>query len=153
MKKITVQTNDHQQKNLTLVVKGFVKKFATIRPKQIQLNGMVGDTIRQSVAIIPEKAYPFKITESSARQGTEIDFSLNETKGNNGTAYELTVENKRQKKGRYHDIVVLKTDSPLKPELRVRIYGDIRPAKEDSKPASEDKASSPSAKSPTTNTN
>lgn len=130
------------------MVKGYVKKFATIRPKQVQLNGMVGDTIRQSVAIIPEKEYPFKITETSARKGTEINFSLNEIKGKNGTRYELTVENKRLKTGRYHDIVVLKTDNDLKPELRVRIYGNIRPVKNESKPASDAK-SSPAKKSGT----
>ena len=123
------------------MVKGYVKKFATIRPKQVQLNGMVGDTIRQSVVIIPEKEYPFKITETSARKGTEIVFSLDEKKGKNGTDYQLIVENKRQTTGRYHDIVVLKTDNQLKPELRVRIYGNIRPAKKDSKPASEKKPS------------
>jgi hypothetical protein len=51
---------------------------------------------------------------------------LDEVKKSNGPAYELRVENLRQKTGRYYDTIILKTDSKIRPELDVRVYGNLR---------------------------
>ena len=127
-----VQTNDLQKQNLTLVVKGFVKKFVTIRPKRVQLTGAKDDEISQTVAIIPEKEYPFHIIETTAKQGNDIKFALEEKKGDTGIEYQLIVENIRRQAGRYNDIIVLKTDSKLKSKLEIRVYGNIiEPKNED----------------------
>lgn len=125
------------------MVKGYVKRFATIRPTRVQLNGTAGEAISQTVAIIPEKEYPFAITEKNAQKGDEIRFSLKEKPGKTGTEYELTVENSRKTAGQYHDIIVLKTDNPLKPELKIRVYGKIRVPKSKDKPAPEKKSDKP----------
>lgn len=143
IKRIDVQTNDAQHPNLQLVVKGKVKKFATIRPKRVRLNGVVGDVIRQTVAIIPEKAYPFRIIETSAKPGDNIKFTLEEKPGESGHEYELIIENTHQKAGRYYEAVVLKTDSEIKPELEIRVYGNIVKPKSKTPPVSE---SSPTIK-------
>ena len=81
------------------------------------------------VAIIPEKKYPFKILDARAKDGENINFKLDETKSSNGQAYELKVENLRQKSGRYYDTIILKTDSKVRPELNVRVYGYLRTRK------------------------
>ena len=114
-----------------------MKKFATIRPKRVQLNGTVDETVTQTVAIIPEKEYPFTITATTARKGDAIDFELSEKPADTGSGYELMVTNRRQSTGRYQDIITLKTDNPLKPELQIRVYGNIRAPKSDEKPKSE----------------
>ena len=136
-KRIVIQTNDPQKQSLTLVVKGSVKKFVTIRPKRVQLTGASDEEIRQTVAIIPEKEYPFNIIETTAKQGDDIKFALEEKQGDTGTEYQLTVENTRRQAGRYYDIIVLKTDNELKPELQVRVYGNIIEPKGENKPVSE----------------
>ncbi len=130
------------------MVKGYVKRFATIRPTRVQLNGTVGEAISQTVAIIPEKEYPFAITEKNAQKGDEIKFALKEKPGKTGTEYELIVENSRQTAGQYHDIIVLKTDNPLKPEFKIRVYGNIRVPKSNDKPAPEKKSSKPDSPKP-----
>jgi len=134
-----IQTNDLQKQKLTLVVKGFVKKFATIRPKRVQLTGAIDDEISQTVAIIPEKEYSFHIIETTAKQGNDIKFALEEKKGDTGIEYQLIVENIRRQAGRYQDTIVLMTDSKFKSELEIRVYGNII------EPKNEDQATSEAA--------
>jgi hypothetical protein len=43
----------------------------------------------------------------------------------NVTVYILTVENLKKDPGRYYDIILLKTDSLIKPELQLSVYGQI----------------------------
>ena len=66
------------------MVKGYVKKFTTIRPKRVQLTGAIGEKISQTVAIIPEKEYPFNIIETTAKQGNDIKFALEKKQGDTG---------------------------------------------------------------------
>jgi hypothetical protein len=49
--------------------------------------------------------------------------------------YKLTVTNLKREKARYFDTIVLKTDSDVRPELKISVYGNIfdpppRPKKE-----------------------
>jgi hypothetical protein len=108
-----------------------VENFATIRPQHISLRGQVGDTIKATVSIIPEKKYPFKIIDAKTQSGQNIKIQLDEVPNSNGTGYELRVENISQKSGRYYDTVILKTDSDVKPELSVRVYGYLRERKKE----------------------
>jgi len=140
-----IQTNDPQKQNLTLVVKGYVKKFVTIRPKRVQLTGAIDEEIIQTVAIIPEKEYPFNIIETTAKQGDDIKFALEEKQGDTGIEYQLTVENTRRQVGRYYDIISLKTDNELKLEIQVRVYGNIIEPKSEGQPASESSPNKPAA--------
>ena len=121
-----VYTNDKNRPQQDLVISGPVEKFATIRPKHISLRGYAGDPIKGQVSIISEKKYPFKILDARAQDGKNINFQLDEVKKNNGQAYELTVENRREKSGRYYDTIILKTDSEVRPEIKVRVYGYLR---------------------------
>ena len=124
-----VYTNDKNLPRQDLVISGPVENFATIRPQHVSLRGFVGDPVSGQVAIIPEKKYPFKILDARAKDGENINFKLDETKSANGQAYELKVENLRQTSGRYYDTIILKTDSKVRPELNVRVYGYLRTRK------------------------
>jgi len=124
-----VFTNDKSRPQQDLVISGTVDKFATIRPKHVSLRGYAGDPIQGVVTIVSEKKYPFKILDARAQNGKNIKFQLDEVKNSKGRAYELKVENLSQKTGRYYDTIILKTDSKIRPELNVRVYGYLRTRK------------------------
>jgi hypothetical protein len=128
-KTASVYSNDKSHPRQDLVISGQVENFATIRPERVSLRGNVGDSIKEMVSIVPEKKYPFKILKAEARSGENINIQLDEIKKSNGTAYELKVENLSQKSGRYYDTIILKTDSKIRPELNVRVYGYLRERK------------------------
>jgi len=91
----------------------------------LRLVGSVGQPLKRSVIIIPEKKYPFKIIEAKAKKGDNINVTLGEVKHPDVTRYILTVENLKKGKGRYSDIIALKTDSTIRPEIRISVYGNI----------------------------
>ena len=124
-----VYTNDKKRPRMNLVMSGQVERFVTIRPKHVNLRGYAGDSIKASVSLIPEKKYPFKILKARAKDGNNIKFELEDlTKSENGT-YTLKVENLKKDTGRYFDTIILETDSKIRPELSVRVYGNLRPRK------------------------
>jgi hypothetical protein len=41
----------------------------------------------------------------------------------------LTVENTKNKKGRFFDIIYLKTNSKIRPEIKISLYGNIKERK------------------------
>ena len=124
-----VYTNDKNLPRQDLVISGSVERFVTIRPQHVSLRGIAGDPIKGLVKIIPEKKYPFKILDVRAKDGKNINFQLDEVKSSNGPAYELKVENLRENTGRFYDTIILQTDSTIRPELNVRVYGNLRTRK------------------------
>jgi hypothetical protein len=125
-KAATVYTNDRTNPTLRLTVSGPVERFAAITPGRVVLNGYADTKISRSVEIRQEKKYPFKITEAKARRGEHIRFELSEMAGKPQTGYILSVENLKNTGGRYYDQVVLKTDSTIKPEIRIGVSGYIK---------------------------
>jgi len=124
-----VYTNDKTRPQQDLVLSGQVEKFVTIRPQNVNMRGFVGDPIRATVTIIPEKKYSFKILNLSAKDGKYIKYQLEETKESDTTAYKLNIENLKTDAGRYYDSIILETDSKIRPQIDVRVYGYIRPRK------------------------
>ncbi|MCD6184200.1 MAG: hypothetical protein J7K84_00185 [Deltaproteobacteria bacterium] len=124
-KSIIVQTNDPKHKKITLVISGEVEKFVAVIPKRVTLRGISGTNIKRSVKIIPEKKYPFKITGSRTKKGDFIEYVLEKSKKPEEFFYILKIRNKRTTKGGYHDIIYLKTDSKIQPEIKISIYGTI----------------------------
>ena len=124
-KTIKVYTSDPQQSQIQLSVSGTVKKFATITPKNVQLIGSAGTAVKGTVAIVPEKNYPFKIVNTRAQSGRNIRYALKEEKNSEKLTYVLTIENLKQEKGRYYDKIELETDSQLKPKISIPVYGRI----------------------------
>ena len=78
-----------------------------------------------TVKIIPEAKFPFKIVEVRAQKGKDIRLELKPLKDHEQAGYELIVENLKKTKGRYSDAIIIKTDSKVKPELKIHVYGDI----------------------------
>lgn len=124
-----VYTNDINRPKQNLFISGSVDIFATIRPQHLSLRGYAGETIKGKVTIVPEKKYPFKILDTRAKNGKHFSFKLDEVKKSGSQAYELKIENLTRETGRYHDTIILKTDSQVRPELNVRVYGYLRARK------------------------
>jgi hypothetical protein len=124
-----VYTNDKTRPQQDLVISGQVEKFVTIRPQNANMRGIVGDPIKGTVTIIPEKKYLFKILNLRAQDGKYIKYQLEETKESDTTVYKLNIENLKTDAGRYYDSIILETDSKIRPQINVRVYGYIRPRK------------------------
>ena len=112
-----------------MTISGRVEKFVTISPREVKLYGPAGNPIKAMVRIIPEKKYAFRILEARAKYGKHIDFKLQEGKGLQNGTYVLMIENKATVKGRYWDTVYLKTDSKIRPQINVNVFGYISAAK------------------------
>ncbi len=124
-KTITVKTNAPDQPVLHLIVSGNVENFVTIVPKRATLRGFPGDKIISTVKIIPEKKYPFRISDVTAINGKYIRYTLEKNKSSENMEYVLTVENLKNDKGRYFDTIKLTTDSKIRPEIKIYVYGYI----------------------------
>jgi len=118
-------TTDPKKPVAQLTISGPVKNFATITPKNIRLYGKVGEPVKETVRIVPEVSYPFKILETKARIGRDIRYELTPEKQAPGGTYLLTVENLKQETGRYYDTIFLMTDSRVKPKISIQVYGKI----------------------------
>jgi hypothetical protein len=81
--------------------------------------------LRGSVRIVPEEKYPFHITSVQPLEG-KIKVQLDEVVLDGRKSYSLEVESLRNEAGSFFDTVRLKTDSPLQPEMDVRVYVYLR---------------------------
>jgi hypothetical protein len=128
-KTAVVHTNDPKQPKITLHISGHVENFVNISPANVRLSGLAGDPIVVPVTIVPEEKYPFKILGAKAASGQNIRYELRERSVSEGKGYTLLIENMKKEKGRYHDLIRLKTDSQIQPEISIRIFGFIRDEK------------------------
>ena len=120
-----METSAAKQPNVSIEIAGNVEKFASITPNKLILRGNAGDPIIGTVTISPDPKYPFRVLETKAKNGTDIKAKIDEKQDNDVTTYIITVENLKKEPGRYYDIITLKTDSPIKPELQLSVYGQI----------------------------
>ena len=120
-KTATIDTSSVEVPSVALTLVGQVDIFARIEPQRLSLRGKPGEAISGKVTIARLPRYPFRIVETRARTGSDIAFQLAETAG----GYELDVQVTRNQPGRVFDTIVLRTDSPVKPELQVGIYLQI----------------------------
>lgn len=112
-------------------IAGFVERFVTVIPKRVNLRGKTGESLTETIRIIPEKKYPFKVVSGKARKGEDIDFTFKEVVEKSKPQYLVTVENLKNDKGRYIDAIILKTDHKEHPEISINIYGDIKEPEEE----------------------
>lgn len=117
-------TNDPARPKQTLRITGPVERFVSIEPSRVVLRGEAGRPLRADAVIVPEKRFPFKIVDVQARNGRHIRYDLAERPdGSNG--YLLTVENLRDRPGRYYDAIQITTDNRSHPTITIAVYGYI----------------------------
>lgn len=98
-------------------------RFVTFTPSTIRLRGAQGTPVTASLHIRPEAAYPFRITHAAAKSGKNYSFTVTPEKD----GYRIDAKNTRKTPGNYVDILTFTTDSPIRKELQVRVFGNIRP--------------------------
>lgn len=122
---VHIQTNDKQRPGLSVTVMGFVEKFADITPPRAMMTGAVGTPVKAQIKIIPRDQLPFKIINTRARYGKSMKFHLEEVKETEKVSYLLNIENIKEDKGRYNDMIYLQTDNPKVPEIQIHVMGNI----------------------------
>jgi hypothetical protein len=122
---ILLETNDPEQPQATLKLRCRVQRFAEIMPRHILLKGTSGETICARVRVTPTAAYPFRITGIKTDRPGNIRVEVEEAPDGKRGDYVLRVTNLKTEAKRYVDAIILSTDSDLRPELRIRVYGAI----------------------------
>jgi len=132
---VSIYTNDKKQKQLTVTVTGLVEKAAEIIPPRAMLNGPAGKPLVTQIRIIPSNKFPLKIVNTRAREGKFIRYRLEEIKepGTGKPFYLLTVENIRQNKGNYSDLIYLETENKTAPPIQIYVIGNILEKEQESK--------------------
>ncbi len=120
-------TNDPEpeRRQVGLTIQGQVKQFVSINPNRVRMAGQVGNEIKSKVSIVPQSEYPFKILEVKTEKPDNIRVEMETVQKETATEYLLTVVNLKQAKTRYADNIILKTDSSVRPELKINVYGNI----------------------------
>lgn len=122
---VNLITNADQQRPLVLTVKGEVETFARMKPQRVALRGRPGETLAAEVRIVPRDEHPFEILGLTARRGGDLHFSFSSQTVTGKREYRVRIENVRQAKGRYADVVEVSTDSALMPKLFISVTGLI----------------------------
>lgn len=99
-----------------------VDKFANINPSRIFLRGLEGETLRRRVTIKPTEKYPFRILSVKSNGADIIAYQLDQADDGGKPVYFLIVENIIKTKGYYAKNIILETDSPQRPEIRIPVY-------------------------------
>ena len=120
-----METNDPQKSQFSLKVTGTVEKFASIEPNQVRFTGPEGKELKVQINITPEAKYPFKITGNRVKDGKYIRYKLEERKKPEPVGYTLSVESLKTDVGRFRDNIYLTTDSKVRPEIDIPVYGNI----------------------------
>ena len=120
-----VKTNSPDHSVFYLTIMGNVENFVTVVPKRVMLRGPAGQMIKATAKIIPEEKYPFKIKSVSVVNKKNIGVKLEKAQDSKMTSYLITVENLKKTKGRYFDTIKLKTDSKIRPEIKIYVIGNI----------------------------
>ena len=124
-RKIIVYTDDPKNPQLTLDLSVKVVRAVTLVPNRVRLFGESEKKIAQSVRIIPEKNYPFKIKEVKLFDGKNILYDLEETQSSGKLEYLLNIQNTCKKTIRYFDKITLITDNKAIPEIEIKVFGNI----------------------------
>lgn len=124
---VKIHTNDPDKKVVTVSMSGEVRLVARLTPQMISLRGKPGDTISAEMKIVPAAFPDFNITEATAKNGRDIDFTIEKQGTPPDSYFVLTVHNRKSMAGRYFDIIELKTDLDPQRTIKIRVAGYIQP--------------------------
>ncbi len=120
-KKILVKTDDPEKKQFYLTITGRVKRIVEIKPSVVSLSGAPGESLEAMVSIIPAENYEMNITKMNQKFNTNIKAELLAPEQGK-KEWQIRIKSFSDKADDFYDIITLKTDNPLKPLLKVRVY-------------------------------
>jgi hypothetical protein len=126
-KRVTVFSNDPDNSQISLAVRGEIKSYVALIPRVINFWGTPDRKLVRKVEITPAKEVKLQIKKVRSTILNEVKHTLNI--GEKEGEYLLTVENIRTIPGRYHGNIIMETNLPEKPELILKVYGNIQEPK------------------------
>lgn len=115
----------HEQKVFNLDVSVFVKKIASISHHKIILKGAGDQRLEGHSLILPEADFPFDVTGIKAKKGLHIEYGVRTVEKNGRNGFQVFARNTQTKQRVYRDMLFVQTDSPTRPEIRIRVEGHI----------------------------
>ena len=106
-----------------LSLKGSIEKFATIDPPRVLMRGRSGDDLAAEVCVIPREDEPFDVRSIRPRMGTDIRAEFERRTVDGSRHFIVRIFSTRGTKGRYSDVVDVRTTSPKMPILRIPVTG------------------------------
>lgn len=123
-KSARVMTNDPKNPQMTISMQGNIWAPIDLKPRYVQLRGIVGDEIKQVVHVQAKKKEPLTVKLESVSVPDKVTAELEET--DKGRTYKLTVKNKVKEETTYGGQITLSTNYPEKPQIVIRISGNVR---------------------------
>ena len=120
-----VFTNDPKAPEFTIGMRGKVWAPIQLDPKHAGLIGFLGEKIHKVLRVRAAKEKPLIVRLASVSIPEKVDVELKEIE--QGRTWELKVENKVNQETRYAGQVKLTTNYSEKPEMVIRIIGNVRP--------------------------
>lgn len=107
-----------------------MKTYARILPSRVRMRGTVNEASEKEVSITPSDEFEFKILNTSFLQETDLTCKVETKKENDGLRYVLTLTSPNTKPGRFHNTLVVKTNHPQMPKIKIPVTGYVaEPAK------------------------
>jgi hypothetical protein len=125
VKTAKVFSNDPGQPTATIGLTGNVWVPVTIAPAFAQLNGVVGDAVENVVHLEGQKKEPLVVKLVSVSIPDKVGVELKELE--KGRRYELKVMNKVEGEATYTGEVKLTSSYSERPEILIKVSGNIRP--------------------------
>lgn len=137
-KGFTVFTNDPARPQVKLLVSGKVKGHISLSPTYIRFMGKAGQPLSRTITIKPLNGHTFNIQNVVTREGKHLKFDLKPVGGDAVKhGYQLVVQNTMHAAGKYNDLITIKTDSKVKPTLRIPVSARIHSAPAQGQPQSQ----------------
>jgi hypothetical protein len=122
---IDVQTDDPRQSRFRLHLVGGIEKVVHIAPSIVRFEGVAGRPLTREVVIQPTAKYPFRILSVDTKKGACFSCELSREQRDRHPVYRLTVNMDQARKGRYFDKIIIRTDSPYRPEIKIGVFAKI----------------------------
>ncbi|MDD9300843.1 MAG: hypothetical protein HUK40_00260 [Desulfobacter sp.] len=120
-KKILIKTDDPEYKKFYLTITGKVNQIFKMTPKIVSLSGVPGQELEAVVTITPALDYDFEILSLIQKFNTQIKAELiRPEKGQRD--WLVKIKSKSDKPDDLYDVITLKTNSPYKKSLKIRVY-------------------------------
>ncbi len=124
-KRALVITSDPDNKAVKISISGKVKSLISVEPRSyVFLSGLPDEEITRELRIVGVEVPKFYIKKITDNLDGKVTYKLITVK--EGREYLLRIKNNFKKQGSYYGEINLETDSPKKPNIKIRVSGRIK---------------------------
>jgi len=124
-KSATIFSNDPQKPKSQISLSGLVKQYISVEPgSRVLFKGYAGDKIKKKLTITSLEEQPLKITNITSTVEDKIKYKLKTIE--KGKEYSLEIKTRSGIKESFTGKLVLKTNSPKKPQLDISVMGKVQ---------------------------